>query len=754
MKRTTSGGLHRTAALALSRTLLLGGLVGAGIVAAPSAAQAQASNDVFYVDLAPLGRDASDSVARRINESLKQNLQTVRVKFTSDLLSAKAGSSGNAGIDEATSDYSKGIGLIAVGDFNGAAELLTTALDKFKKNASELGDAAPIVDATFKLAEAQFKANDQEMARSTLFKALALNPAGEALESSGQAYKQFFDSVRSGMSRNGKGSLTVQTTPAGLAVSVDGQPRGNGPVTLEDLPVGDHWVTVAGEGGQFAGQVIGVQRGRTALAKVDIGRSGGGGGGGVEPRYLRSLRSEVAGGAIDDGLLPYMKELTSRQGAKFVVVGVVVKRADGFEALTFVYRAEDGLFANGPKQKFNKELSNVSSGAYSLAAGVANTLQRFPSTDLVKGTPILPPEAIAPVVAAPVAVPLQPAAAPMMAIPTYEPPAPVAVVAPPAPAAPAPASKPVPAAPAYTPPPAPAAPAYVAPKPAPAPAAPAYTPPPAPAYAPPKPAAPAYGQAPAYGTPAPAYGQAPAYGTPAPAYGQAPAYGTPAPAYGQAPAYGTPAPAYGQAPAYGTPAPAYGQAPSYGTPAPAYGQAPAYGTPAPAYGQAPAYGTPAPAYGQAPAYGTPAPAYGQAPAYGTPAPAYGQAPAYGTPAPAYGQAPAYGTPAPAYAAPAPAYAAPAPAYPAPSYGAQPGPNAGYPSANYTSPGQLPVAEPDPEPAAPDIYGDLMEEPSESFLNKPVVWYSAAGVVAATVLTVVLMQPDDAPATTARPILSW
>jgi hypothetical protein len=94
--------MHRTAALALSRTLLMGGLVGAGIVAAPSAVQAQASSDVFYVDLAPLGRDASDSVARRINESLKQNLQTVRVKFTSDLLSAKAGSSGNAGLDEAT----------------------------------------------------------------------------------------------------------------------------------------------------------------------------------------------------------------------------------------------------------------------------------------------------------------------------------------------------------------------------------------------------------------------------------------------------------------------------------------------------------------------------------------------------------------------------------------------------------------------------------------------------------------------------
>ena len=630
MKRTTSGGLHRTAALALSRTLLLGGLVGAAIVAAPSAAHAQASSDVFYVDLAPLGRDASDSVARRINESLKQNLQTVRVKFTSDLLSAKAGSSGNAGIDEATSDYSKGIGLIAVGDFNGAAELLTTALDKFKKNASELGDATPIVDATFKLAEAQFKANDQEMARSTLFKALALNPAGEALESSGQAYKQFFDSVRSGMSRNGKGSLTVQTTPAGLAVSVDGQPRGNGPVTLEDLPVGDHWVTVAGEGGQFAGQVISVQRGRTATAKVDIARTGGGGAGGVEPRYLRSLRSEVAGGAIGDGLLPYMKELTSRQGAKFVVVGVVVKRADGFEALTFVYRAEDGLFANGPKQKFNKELSNVSSGAYSLAAGVANALQRFPSTDLVKGTPILPPEAIAPVVAVPAAAPLQPAAAPMMAIPTYEPPAPVAAVAPSAPAAPSP--KPAPAAPAYTPPPAPAQPAYVAPKPAPV--APVYTPPPAPAYAPPKPAAPAYGQAPADGTPAPAYGQAPAYGTPAPAYGQAPAYGTPAPSYGQAPAYGAPAPAYGQAPAYGAP------------------------------------------------------------------------------------------------------------------------NAGYPSANYTPPGQLPMEEPVPEPAVPNIYGDLMEEPSESFLQKPVVWYSAAGVVAATVLTVVLMQPEDAPATTARPVLSW
>ena len=65
MKRIKSGGLHRSAAWVLSPTLCLGSLGAVVVLANPSAASAQqASSEVFYVDLALLGRDATDTVAR------------------------------------------------------------------------------------------------------------------------------------------------------------------------------------------------------------------------------------------------------------------------------------------------------------------------------------------------------------------------------------------------------------------------------------------------------------------------------------------------------------------------------------------------------------------------------------------------------------------------------------------------------------------------------------------------------------------
>ncbi|MBU6160455.1 MAG: PEGA domain-containing protein [Myxococcales bacterium] len=558
------------------------------LIAMPAVAQ-----EVFLVPFSPLGPDVTETTVGRINTATTEQLGSVGVSFTSEVARGGAGGSANAAIDQANSQYAQGIGSYIINDFAAAQVAFESALASYRENIGDVTDYIPVMDAHFKLAECYFKAGNEELARVALTRALALNPAATSAESAGQAYNQFFAAVQEAFARNGSGSLVVNSQPLGANVFLNGNLVGTTPFTIAELPVGDHFVSVRNEAGQGVGELVSVARGREATTMLDIARAAAGAGdGNGEPRYLRSLRDEVSRGNISDTMIPYMQELSTRQGVQYVVVGVVVHRDNGFEALPFIYRAEDRLFANVPPVTFDASLSNVTVNAYQLAANIARAKSDFPVASLVTGAPIIAPVAAAPAASSPSAAATATPAPVIFDIAT---PAPAPA---PAPAPVAPAPEPVAVAP--TPAPVALAPAPVAP--APAPVAPA----PAPGYGQPAPA-PGYGQpapAPGYGQPAPA----PGYGQPAPA----PGYGQPAPA----PGYGQPAPA----PGYGQPAPA----PGYGQPAPA----PGYGQPAPAYGQS------APAYGQPTGYGQPAPA----PGYGQPVDAYGQPVAYGQPT--YGAPPA------------------------------------------------------------------------------------------------------------------
>ena len=597
--------------------------------------------DLFYIDLAPYGPDVSTTITSRINSSITEKLEDMRVEFTTEI-SASAAAGGNASISEAQNEYQRGIGLYVVNDYAEAVLALESALALYTRHAGDVESFAAIPDASFKLAESYFKSGNEEMARVALGRALAMRPDAPPNEASGQAYNQFYESIQSNLGRNGSGELSITSNPSGLTVTLNGEPVGETPIEVADIPVGNHFLRVQNADGIGTGQVVAVVRSRAVEANLDLAQaiSALGGGGGGEPPYVQALRTEVSRGSMDDTLIPYMRELADRQGVSYVSVGVVVSRDGNFSALTYLYRASDDLFSVVGEHVFDSALSNVSVNGYQVAQAIDRAMDNFPEDALVTGAPIVieepEPE---PVAAAPVAVAEASAPSFDISVPVAAP-----VVAPepepePVVAAPAPAPAPVYAAPAP-------APAYAAPAPAPTYAAPA----PAPTYTAPAPA-PTYtapAPAPTYAAPAPA----PSYAAPAPTYAApAPTYGAPAPA----PTYGAPAPA----PTYGTPAPA----PTYGQPQPAYGQTQqGYGQTQGGYGQTqPGYGQTQQGYGQTQGgyaqtqpggYGQTQPGYGQQPqGYGQQPQGYGQQPqgygqtqqGYGQESQGYGQQQGYGT---------------------------------------------------------------------------------------------------------------
>lgn len=66
------------------------------------------------------------------------------------------------------------------------------------------------------------------------------------------------------------GALSVESVPAGAAVSVDGQYRGVTPLVIRDLPAGSHTVSLAGEGYQEYVSSVEVTGGATATVSETL----------------------------------------------------------------------------------------------------------------------------------------------------------------------------------------------------------------------------------------------------------------------------------------------------------------------------------------------------------------------------------------------------------------------------------------------------------------------------------------------------
>ena len=146
-------------------------------------------------------------------------------------------------------------------------------------------------------------------------------------------------SVRAGANDEAEGSLSVSTTPPGAAIYVDGELRGESPLDLAGLPVGDHRVKLVKDGYLENSRVLSVEVDRTTAVDVTLTesagaapgavqvRSGGGGGGGslfTNPLFLGGVGAGVGAGLF----------LALRDTNKAPVAGVLALNPRGMAGVT------------------------------------------------------------------------------------------------------------------------------------------------------------------------------------------------------------------------------------------------------------------------------------------------------------------------------------------------------------------------------------------------------------------------------------
>jgi hypothetical protein len=356
---------------------------------------------VFFVTLEPLGPETPGVAVSQINSGLVERLESTRnVELLHRVRGAASneGNSVNAAIDQAEALYQQAIGHYVVEDFSSAVEEFSQMAELFQDNLADVRDWNIYFDGLFRMSECQLKSGNQEDARSSLHRALAVRPnLSFNADIQGQAFAIMAAEVLESVTEHLAADLDILTDIEGAIIWVDGVEFGEAPISVHgQLYPGEHFVHARGPDGEMAASSVVIDRRHGAMVSLILAQEEEvvSEEDGDEPRYLRSLRRELGEDQIGDTLLPYLGELATRQGVDFVVTGVVIGDGSTYTAHPFIYRASDGMFGIVDTQEFDTDLSNLRVQVFSLGEKISSSVRHFPD-DLVSGARILPEELIA-----------------------------------------------------------------------------------------------------------------------------------------------------------------------------------------------------------------------------------------------------------------------------------------------------------------------------------------------------------------------
>lgn len=191
-----------------------------------------------------------------------------------------------------------------------------------------------LVAALGDLAAAHDRAGRPEAARTALERLFVLDP-NHPLDDpafAGPLATAAAD-VRAALAGGSRGRLAVGSSPAGLAVSLDGRALGEAPLVATDLLPGDHLVLVRGPGGAAVSGVVRVEADATGAFDAELVPK-------TAPTAL--ARAALARNDLDAPFTDAVRRLGAASEASYVVVGAYAPAKAGVELRLVLVRASDG----------------------------------------------------------------------------------------------------------------------------------------------------------------------------------------------------------------------------------------------------------------------------------------------------------------------------------------------------------------------------------------------------------------------------
>ncbi len=245
--------------------------------------------------------------------------------------------------------------------FRLAEEALQRAIADYRSAAAGITDIGELADAYALLSAVEYNTGRDEEGLKHLTTALALAPTRELpLAKSSALFSRVVEDQRKALTTGPKGSLLVESTPAGAAVFVDAVALGTTPLWVKDVPAGTHVWRV-----QLPGEVAGGMAEVAASKQLKV--TGQTTGNDPESKLLATLSQN----RLDAAAVSAAKEEAGALGADLLVFGALSRSGKNLALDSFVFLPSTGELKRLPRSTFDTELLSAGMEFFNLAGQLA-----------------------------------------------------------------------------------------------------------------------------------------------------------------------------------------------------------------------------------------------------------------------------------------------------------------------------------------------------------------------------------------------
>lgn len=193
----------------------------------------------------PKSHTSSAKFVEYLEDAVDQHRDCV-LRRSADVLGETMPNSAITARKKIRSSLSKAKRMISEGELEGAEEELRNAMGEFSNAAAAMDRCGEICDTIIHLAGIEFLKGEEAAARTAISDVLAMD-AGFKFDGAtfDKSFMLIYRELKMKMETNGRlGILTVESTPPGARVYIDGTERGFSPLSLDSIPVGKHFVRI------------------------------------------------------------------------------------------------------------------------------------------------------------------------------------------------------------------------------------------------------------------------------------------------------------------------------------------------------------------------------------------------------------------------------------------------------------------------------------------------------------------------------
>lgn len=264
------------------------------------------------------------------------------------------------------------------GDIPGASRVLEKAVALLEDNGDAVADLRILSEAYLQLGIAQFREGFEEEADEALARAIHFDPE-RTLSASDfpPIFIKVFDRARYDVLRRPRGELEIRA-PAGAQVLLDGRSMGQGPVKLEGVLPGDHYVRVERPGQPVQAQQLRVGSKKTTVLDFDGSADAG-------DEAPETPLAGLAANKVSPEHLEAIQSAGRQAGAQFVLLGAVFSTDVAYQIRTGLLDVETGALGRVQNIAFDLDLLSADIEAYKVAADIQAQVKGGALSDVESG---------------------------------------------------------------------------------------------------------------------------------------------------------------------------------------------------------------------------------------------------------------------------------------------------------------------------------------------------------------------------------